>query len=152
MSANIERTLLAHKWKINRGILGDEVYGKFRSLQISAYLIERILNARHINPKAIHYHYKGNSTFLKVALSDSDAKKFNNQPDVLWRYIYEELPLHKNDRWNPKLCKPVVSNISKDELTGDLILLIKFNEKSVRYIFPYAYEFELNDGFEGGSL
>jgi len=145
MSAIIESTLLAHKWKINRSALGEDVYGKFRCLQISAFVFEGIFKAQHINVNAIDYVYERKLTFLEVVIDDSAVDEFYEKSAYLWRAIYEDLPLHRNDRWDSKRRRPIVSDAYRDHATGDLILMIKFNVNSVRYIFPNADDMKLND-------
>lgn len=145
MSAIIESTLLAYKWKINRSATGEDVYEKFRCLQISAFVFEKIFKAHHINVNAINYTYENKLTFLEVVIDDSSVEKFYEKSSLLWRAIYEDLPLHRNDKWDLKRRKPIVSEAYRDHATGDLTLMIKFNVNSVRYIFPNADDMKRND-------
>lgn len=140
-----ESQFLASKWQINETALGEDAYGSFRSLQIGAFCLERMYKAHQVNVIRIDYLYENEKTFLEVTIDEKSVDEFYKKAALLWRATCEDLPLHRNDRWDLKKNKPVVSDAYRDHATASLILMIKFNTKSVRYHFPTANELELND-------
>jgi hypothetical protein len=150
--AVIESELLAGKWKIYKAEIDEDAYLSFRSLQISAFHIEMKFAAHQVTVTGIDYLYEKENTFLEVVIDEKSVDEFYKKADSLWRGTYEDLPLHRNDRWDSKKNKPVVSEAYRDPATASLVLMIKFNTRSVAYHFPTANELRLNDRRENRYL
>jgi hypothetical protein len=151
MSKNIEDNLLASKWKFAKKILGNDVYGKFRNMQIDAYSLEIALNNRGIIINKLDYFSDKKSTFLEVSIANDSVEFFYSDSRCIWNIPKENMPTHRNDYWNDKRQSPEVSTIYRDVSNANLVLTIKFNPNSKRYFYPTPEELSLNDSLVIGK-
>lgn len=151
MSKNIENNLLAGKWKFAKKILGNDVYVKFRNMQIAAYNFERALNNRGIKLTNLDYFSDKKSTFLEVSIANESVELFYADSHCIWSIPKEDMPTHRNDYWNEKRQAPEVSTIYRDVSNANLVLTIKLNPNSKRYSYPTPEELSLNDSLVIGK-
>ena len=151
MSKIIQKTLLSNNWRFAKKIIGEDIYGKFTNMQISAFNFEKALLRRGIKLHLFDYYSDKKSTFFKIEIKNESIDLFYSDSRCIWSIAKEDMPTHRNDRWNEKRKSPEVSKIYIDAANGNLILEIKFNPNSKRYFYPSPEEISLNESLVNGK-
>ena len=145
MTVHIEESLIASKWRFAKKVFDHETFRKFRHMQIDAFKFQLTIKARGIEIANIDYEYDKKSTYFLIEIPENYIEKFYGDISIIWNIPTEDMPIHRNDRWDKKRNRPVVSEIYRDAANNNLVLRIKLNPNSKRYHYPQPSELKHND-------
>lgn len=145
MSTINEKKLHASRWKFAKKAFGNETYRGFRSMQISAFTFQISLERYGLNVLSFDYFIDRKSLYFEIIISHDCIKTFYKDARWLWSIPREDMPTHRNDYWIEKNQKPNVSDLYIEPANSNLVMNIKLNPKSKRYIYPTLEELMENE-------